>query len=132
MNQLEELESERRWDGLLAESADALGRLADGALADHFHRGSAAPTEPRELANPKEHCMSEDISKVRHIIEIDPSIAPYRGSSNNDVNAYLALDGWVLLSAGMKAGTSESGPYSHSLYILGWINQEEEPTFPAR
>ena len=32
---LEELESEGRWEELLAESADALGRLADEALAEH-------------------------------------------------------------------------------------------------
>ncbi len=30
---LEELESERRWEKLLSESSDALGRLADEALA---------------------------------------------------------------------------------------------------
>ncbi len=31
---LEELDSERRWESLLSESADALGRLADEALID--------------------------------------------------------------------------------------------------
>ena len=32
---LEELESETRWEKLLSESQDVLGRLADEALAEH-------------------------------------------------------------------------------------------------
>ena len=74
--------------------------------------------------------MSEEINKVRRVVEIDPSTQPYSGSHSNDVNAYLALDGWILLSAGMKAGTAHGQQYSHSLYILGWIKQGEEPIFP--
>ena len=45
---LEELESERRWEGLLANSADALGHLADETLAEHF-RGDTKELDPDEL-----------------------------------------------------------------------------------
>ena len=45
---LEELESERRWEDLLAESADALGRLADEALIEHS-RGRTKDLDPDQL-----------------------------------------------------------------------------------
>ena len=45
---LEELESERRWDELLAESADALGCLADEVLAEH-RRGRTKELDPVNL-----------------------------------------------------------------------------------
>ena len=45
---LKELESERRWKELLAESADALGRLADESLAEH-RRGRTKELNPGNL-----------------------------------------------------------------------------------
>ena len=45
---IEELESERHWEGLLAESADSLGRLADEALAEHL-RGGTKKLDPDRL-----------------------------------------------------------------------------------
>ena len=41
---LEELESERKWTQLFAESEDALGRLADEALAEH-EQGKTVPLD---------------------------------------------------------------------------------------
>lgn len=37
---LEEMESEKRWDKLFSESQDALGHLADEALAEHRSGGT--------------------------------------------------------------------------------------------
>ncbi len=45
---LEELESERRWEELLSESGNALGRLADEALDDH-RRGRTKELDPDQL-----------------------------------------------------------------------------------
>jgi len=42
---LEEICSQRRWDELLARSPDALGRLADEALAEH-RAGKTLPLDP--------------------------------------------------------------------------------------
>jgi hypothetical protein len=45
---LSELESERRWTELFAESGDALARLAEEALAEH-RRGETQPLDPEKL-----------------------------------------------------------------------------------
>jgi len=45
---LEELDSERRWENMLSESADALGCLADDALAEH-RRGHTKELDPDKL-----------------------------------------------------------------------------------
>jgi hypothetical protein len=45
---LEELAAERRWDESFAQSADALERLADEALAEH-RRGETRLLNPDEL-----------------------------------------------------------------------------------
>jgi hypothetical protein len=45
---LHELEAERRWDGLLAESPDVLGSLADEALAEH-RAGESQALDPDRL-----------------------------------------------------------------------------------
>jgi hypothetical protein len=45
---LSELESERRWSELFAESGDALGRLAEEALAEH-RRGETKALDPETL-----------------------------------------------------------------------------------
>ncbi len=45
---LEEIESEGRWEGLLDASADALGGLADEALAEHS-RGRTKELDPDNL-----------------------------------------------------------------------------------
>ena len=45
---LEELDSERHWETLISESRDALGRLADEALAEH-ERGHTKALDPDAL-----------------------------------------------------------------------------------
>ena len=45
---LSEIESERRWDQLFAESGEVLGELADEALAEHG-RGRTKPLNPDRL-----------------------------------------------------------------------------------
>lgn len=45
---LSELESERRWSGLFAESGDALAELAEEALAEH-RRGDTKELDPKKL-----------------------------------------------------------------------------------
>ena len=45
---LGEIESERRWSELFAESCDALARLAEEALAEH-RRGETKALDPDEL-----------------------------------------------------------------------------------
>ena len=45
---LEEVALERRWDASLRGSGDALGRLADEALADH-RAGHSEPFDPEKL-----------------------------------------------------------------------------------
>ncbi len=45
---LSELESERRWSELFAESGDALARLAEEALAEH-RRGETKVLDPDKL-----------------------------------------------------------------------------------
>lgn len=45
---LEELEAERKWDRLFAESEDVLGRLADEALEAH-RQGKTKPLNPENL-----------------------------------------------------------------------------------
>ena len=45
---LGEIESERRWSELFAESGDALARLAEEALAEH-RRGETKALDPDEL-----------------------------------------------------------------------------------
>jgi len=45
---LGELESERRWSELFAESGDALARLAEEALAEH-RRGETKALDPDKL-----------------------------------------------------------------------------------
>ena len=45
---LAEIESEKRWDELFAQSQDELGRLADEALAQH-RRGKTQRLDPSDL-----------------------------------------------------------------------------------
>lgn len=45
---LAEIESEKRWDELFAQSQDELGRLADKALAEH-RRGETQRLDPSDL-----------------------------------------------------------------------------------
>jgi predicted Rdx family selenoprotein len=45
---LDELESERRWEGLFGRAPDKLQRLADEAWAEH-DAGKSHPLEPDEL-----------------------------------------------------------------------------------
>jgi len=71
--------------------------------------------------------MAEEINKVRHIEEIDPTM--HYSSRSGEVNDYLSLDGWILLNTGTRASTGDSGPYSWIYYSIGWIG-EGEPNIP--
>ena len=71
--------------------------------------------------------MAEDINKVRHVIEIDPHWAGRDRSS--EVNDYLSLEGWILLSTAKHSGTGDSGDYSWVSYVVGWIG-EGDPNIP--
>ena len=72
--------------------------------------------------------MSSEINRVRYVEEIDPNMI-YHGKSN-DVNVYLANEGWILLNTGNHVGTGDSGSFNNVYYAVGWIG-DGDPKHPS-
>ena len=71
-----------------------------------------------------------DINKVRHVVEVDPNL--WHADRSNEVNDYLAIEGWILLNVGTQSATGDSGPHSWSYFVLGWTGEGEPPIPAAR
>ncbi len=73
--------------------------------------------------------MSTEISQVKHVEEISPTILSH--GKSNDVNVYLSHPGWILLNTGTHLEYEEDGQASHVYYAVGWIG-EGGPQIPRK
>ena len=74
--------------------------------------------------------MAPNINKVRYVIQVDPNL--WHHDQSNEINDYLAIDGWILLNTATEASTGDSGPHSWIYYSVGWIGEGEPKIPPAR
>ena len=73
--------------------------------------------------------MSSDMRAVKYVVEVDPNQV-YRDQSDN-VNDYLAIDGWIMLEVGKKATFGDSGQVSWIYDSVGWIGAGD-PVLPPK
>ena len=68
-----------------------------------------------------------DMSKVSHVEEVDPAL--FQRDRNTDVNAYLAIPGWVLLNSGTHSYQGDHGTSFSIYFAVGWVG-DGPPQFP--
>ena len=67
--------------------------------------------------------MSNPIQDVSYVHVIDTGQIAGRAGESQEVNDYLAMDGWILLEVTKTTVEGDNGPGSWAVYHLGWIGE---------
>ncbi len=70
----------------------------------------------------------KSIHNVQRVMEIGGDVIHYRSGQEMGVNEYLA-EGWILLHIYSDSIDSDHGPAQRPIYVLGWTNAEEAPSY---